>query len=112
MPTGTRSKVNNAGRNGNDEPLAIALRFQRGRLVVALDDEREVSVPLERYPTLLRASSRARAKFQIIGPGKGFHWPSLDLDLSVRGIISGLPEVIPAPPKFKRRPRQTSRGAA
>jgi hypothetical protein len=79
-----------------------------------LDDEREVSVPLKRYPTLLKARRAQRADWQLIGPGKGFHWKSLDLDLSVRGIVSGLPEVIPAPPprsKQTARPR-ASHGAA
>jgi hypothetical protein len=40
----------------------------------------------------------------MIGPGKAFHWKSLDLDLSVRGLVSGLPEILPAPP-----PRQGKR---
>ena len=31
---------------------AVGLRFERGRLVVELNDQREISVPLERYPTL------------------------------------------------------------
>jgi hypothetical protein len=103
MPTFFHCRAKPVSRGSHCEPLAVALRFQRGRLVVALDDEREVSVPLDRYPSLLRASSRERANFQIIGPGKGFHWPSLDLDLSVRGIVSGLPEVVPVPPKTKTK---------
>lgn len=80
------------------EPRAVGLRFDRSRVVVELSDGREVGVPLERYPTLLRAKPAARARWTLIGPGKSFHWPALDLDLSVRGLVSGLPEVIPAPP--------------
>jgi hypothetical protein len=90
------------------EPRATGLRFERGRLVVELDDERQVSVPLRRYPTLARAKPAQRKRWKLIGPGKGFYWESLDLDLSVRGLVSGLREVIPAP-----HPRRgVSRGAA
>src|SRR2546423_12820735 len=92
MLTGNGSK-----RRMNQELLAVGLRFAKGRLVVELSDEREVSVPLDRYPTLRNASGRQRASWQLIGPGLGFHWPGMDLDLSVRGLVSGLPEVIPAP---------------
>jgi hypothetical protein len=106
MSTGNGNKIN--------EPTAIGLRIERDRLIVELDGEREVSVPLRRYPTLQKAKPAARAAWKLIGPGMGFHWKSLDLDLSVRGIVSGLPEVIPAPPRrqTKRRDRKMSRRAA
>ena len=78
--------------------FTVGLRFEKGRLVVVLEDEREVSVPLSHYPTLQRARPAERSEWRSIGRGIGFHWPKLDLDLSVRGIVSGLPEVIPAPP--------------
>lgn len=103
MPIGNGNK-----HKFNREPQAVALRFSRGRLVVALDDEREVSLPLRRYPTLLNATSKQRAEWQLIGRGQGFHWPALDLDLSVRGLISGLPEVVPAPPPAKRLTRRSA----
>jgi len=96
------------------EPRAIGIRFERGRLIVALSDDREVSVPLSRYPTLQDATPAQRAAWKFLGPGRGFHWKSLDLDLSLQGLISGLPEVIPAPPprRAKRRDRKLSRRAA
>jgi hypothetical protein len=99
MPTG--------GVNKAAEPTAVGLRIERGRLAVELDDEREVSVPLDRYPTLHRARPAQRRAWRLIGRGVGFHWP--DLDLSVRGLVSGLPEVIPAPPP---RPGAGRRAAA
>jgi hypothetical protein len=89
--------------NNNVEPLAVGLRFAKGRLIVELDDEREVSIPLKRYPTLQKARPADRARWKSIGPGKGFYWKALDLDLSVRGLVSGLPEVIPAPPPIESR---------
>ena len=91
--------------NGNKarEPKATGLRFEKRRLIVLLEDGREVSVPLSWYPTLLRARPAQRAAWAMIGPGRGFYWKALDLDLSVRGLVSGLPEVIPAPPPIKSR---------
>src|SRR5438034_754236 len=82
--------------NDKREPLAVGLRFEKDRLIVELDDQREVSVPLKRYPTLAKARPSQRVGWQLIGAGNGFYWKSLDLDLSVRGLVSGLPEVIPA----------------
>jgi hypothetical protein len=87
--------------NKTAEPMATGLRFSKQRLIVELDDEREVSIPLERYPTLMQARPAQRNAWRLIGPGKAFYWEGLDLDLSVRGLVSGLPEVIPAPPHLK-----------
>ena len=82
---------------------AAKLRFEAGRLVVVFRDGREVHVPLAFYPTQLRASPAQRAAWEIIGRGKAVHWPDLDLDLSVDGLIQGLREAIPAPPKLTAR---------
>ena len=100
--------------NGNKttEAKATGLRFARGRLILELNDGREVSVPLRRYPTLLRARPAQRAAWRLIGRGVGFHWDALDLDLSVRGLVSGLPEVIPAPPRPPRAPSMRGKAIA
>jgi hypothetical protein len=97
MPTGN-------GNNGH-KTLATGLRFEKGRLVVEFSDQREVSVPLNLYPTLRHARRAQRADWRLIGPGRAFHWPSLDLDLSVAGIINGLPEIVPMPPRLPKRKR-------
>jgi hypothetical protein len=39
-----------------DPALATAVRFTAGRLHVLLDDGREISVPLDRFPRLQRAT--------------------------------------------------------
>ncbi|MGD0541887.1 MAG: DUF2442 domain-containing protein [Tepidisphaeraceae bacterium] len=82
---------------------AKGLRFEGNRLVVAFRDGREVHIPLRLYPSLLEATPSQRAQWIMIGPGKGFHWPDLDLDLSVEGLILGMRESIPAPPRTKAR---------
>lgn len=79
------------------------LRFQGQRLIVEFRDGREVHLPLRLYPTLLRATPAQRRNWTMIGPEKGFHWPALDLDLSVDGLIQGLRQAIPSPPRSQSR---------
>jgi hypothetical protein len=58
-------------------------------MCVALADGRRISVPLAWYPRLLRATSEQRARYQLLGEGVGIHWPDLDEDLSVAGLLRG-----------------------
>jgi len=60
-------------------------------LVVDLADGRSVSVPLAWYPRLLHATPAQRDDWQIAGAGFGIHWPEVDEDLSVQGILRGIP---------------------
>lgn len=92
MPTGNDKK------DADNATLRVtALRFEGGRLVVAVPDGREISIPLARYPTLERATPTQREGWELIGGGRGVHWESLDLDLSAEVLIQGLPEHIPRP---------------
>jgi hypothetical protein len=86
----------------SDRARATRLRFTKERIIVALEDEREISVPLAWYPTLERASLAKRSHWILLGDGQGFHWPDLDLDLSVAGLVNGLKESIPRPPARMR----------
>ena len=89
-----------------ESPRAIALRFTDDRLVVDLEDGREVSVPLEWFPRLRDASPTERAHYRLMGGGGGIHWPELDEDLSVRGLL------IPAADRVgAARPRPESSAA-
>lgn len=103
MPTGNGSSNSNVAGNAL-RGVATGLRFDADRLIVQLDDGREVSVPLSRYPSLLDAAPAKRAAWELIGPGKGFHWEELDLDLSVEGLLQGIPEGIPRPPAIEQHP--------
>jgi Protein of unknown function (DUF2442) len=60
-------------------------------LVVELRDGRVVSVPLSWYPRLAEGSPRERRRWELLGPGIGIHWPDLDEDISVDGLLQGLP---------------------
>jgi hypothetical protein len=100
------------GKTAGDEIKVTGLRFTKDRLIVELGDEREVSVPLSRYPTLQCARPAQRRDWEMIGPGKGFYWKSLDLDLAVAGLLRGLPEAIPAPPPQRSRTRSGRKAVA
>jgi hypothetical protein len=86
---------------------AVAVRFEKGRLILVLSDRREVSLPLDLYPSLLHATDAERAEWEMIGPGKGFFWSKLDLDLSVEGLIEGFREAVPRPPDWAAMDRSS-----
>jgi hypothetical protein len=73
------------------EPLAIGLEVTDDELIVSLADGRKLSVPIVWYPRLANASPQQRRNWKIIGPGVGFHWPDVDEDLSVEGMLRGAP---------------------
>lgn len=59
------------------------------QLTVELEDGRSISVPLAWYPRLLHASQSERDEWQVAGGGFGIHWPAIDEDLSVEGLLRG-----------------------
>ena len=58
-------------------------------LSVDLEDGRTISVPIGWYPRLAHGTSEERANFEISGAGRGIHWPDLDEDLGVEGLLMG-----------------------
>ncbi len=60
-------------------------------LIVDLADGRSISVPLAWYPRLLHATPQERDNWDIVGAGFGIHWPDIDEDLSVDGLLRGAP---------------------
>lgn len=71
------------------EPLAIDVAVSATVLRVTLDDGRELSVPVEWFPRLRDATDADRANWRLIGRGEGIHWPAIDEDISVRGLLAG-----------------------
>jgi hypothetical protein len=65
-----------------------------------LKDGREIATPLEWYPTLMAATSEQRANVEL--SLSGIHWPDLDEDLSVAGMLRGV-----RPPQHRQATRQT-----
>lgn len=58
-------------------------------LSVDLVDGRTLTVPLAWYPRLWHGTPAERANWQLIGDGTGIHWPDLDEDISVAGLVLG-----------------------
>ena len=61
------------------------------KLIVDLADGRSISVPLAWFPRLLHATSQERDNWEVAGAGYGIHWPDVDEDLSVEGLLRGVP---------------------
>ena len=58
-------------------------------LSVDLADGRSISVPLAWFPRLLHGAPLERSNWRLIGKGEGIHWPDLDEDISVAGLLAG-----------------------
>lgn len=67
------------------------VRLTEDVLSVDLLDGRTISVPLAWYPRLLHASAEQRSNWKVAGAGFGIHWPDVDEDLSVEGLLRGAP---------------------
>ena len=73
------------------EAVASAVEVTEDELTVSLVDGRRVSVPLVWYPRLSHATQKERETYELMGRGTGIHWPLVDEDLSVSGILRGNP---------------------
>src|SRR5262245_47846099 len=71
--------------------LAQHVTVTEDTLVVDLVDGRTVSVPLSWYPRLVRGTPAEREHWRLIGRGEGIHWPDLDEDINVSGLLAGRP---------------------
>lgn len=71
------------------EPLAQDVAFSDDAFRVTLEDGRELSVPLAWFPRLLHGTPEQRGHWELIGGGQGIHWPDLDEDISIAGILAG-----------------------
>jgi len=67
-----------------------AVRIDDDTVTVDLADGRTVSTPIAWYPRLLHATPEQRSNFVISGAGFGIHWPDVDEDLSVHGMLAGV----------------------
>lgn len=58
-------------------------------LTVDLEDGRTISVPIGWYPRLAYGTPAERANVVVSGAGYGLHWPELDEDIGVEGMLLG-----------------------
>ena len=68
---------------------AKEVTFTEDELSVLLADGRRIAAPLAWFPRLLHASPEQRRNYELLGDGRGIHWPELDEDLSVGGLLDG-----------------------
>ena len=87
------------------DPRAQAVHCTEDELVVVLTDGRTLSVPLAWFPRLVNASARQRSKYELLGNGSGIHWPTLDEDISISGLLLGNPSI-----ELRQRPTKRSSG--
>ena len=76
---------NNAIPHDNDRPIAVG--FSDNMLRVTLQDGRIIATPLDWYPSLQNATPEQRENFEL--GFAGVHWPDIDEDLSVLGMLQG-----------------------
>jgi hypothetical protein len=79
----------------------VAIEYEYPRMTVVtvtedaihaeLSDGRSVSVPLAWSWRLSEATPAQRAHYELIGSGQGVHWPDVDEDISVAGMLHGTP---------------------
>ena len=70
-------------------PQAHSVKCTNETIFVELLDGRTISAPLVWFPRLIQASSEQLENWELLGDGEGIHWPDLDEDLSVAGLLTG-----------------------
>jgi hypothetical protein len=70
--------------------LAKRVDFDDLSMQVTFIDGRLLSVPLSWFPLLLAATPEQRSKYEIAGGGISIHWPDIDEDLSIAGLMAGV----------------------
>ncbi|MGE5394723.1 MAG: DUF2442 domain-containing protein [Candidatus Saccharibacteria bacterium] len=63
--------------------------YENGMICMILSDKKEIRFPVSLNEKLRNASPSQVGNIEIICAGTGLHWPDLDEDLSVTGILEG-----------------------
>jgi hypothetical protein len=70
--------------------LAKLVEFDDVTMRVTFTDGRVLIVPLNWFPILRNATADERGNYQICGGGVSLHWPDIDEDLSIAGLMAGV----------------------
>jgi len=71
----------------NKSKNAINIAFENSKMVVFLEDGRELSIPLEWFPSLRKATDAQLKKWRFIGKGEGIHWEEIDEDILIENLL-------------------------
>ena len=84
-------EANQAAQDRRASGYAVSARYDRrsGRVVVRMSTGVEIRFPAYLVEGLSGASPEDLAKIEISPSGLGLHWPSLDVDLYLPGVIAG-----------------------
>ena len=69
--------------------LAKSVHFDGELMHVSLNDGRVVSAPILWFKLLREAAPQQRDHCEIDGGGVSVHWPDIDEDISVAGLLDG-----------------------
>ena len=78
------------------EPRIESLDVTDDAIIATLGDGRRISVPLSWSWRLAAATPAQRRHFELIGGGLGVRWPDIDEDISIGGMLRGVPAPVPA----------------
>lgn len=67
---------------------AINIAFSNSKMIVYLEDGRELSIPLEWFPRLRKATVEQLNKWRFIGNGEGVRWAEIDEDVSIENLLA------------------------
>ena len=93
----------------SSDPRIEEVRVTEDEIIAQLVDGRVISVPLAWSWRLAEATAAQRANFRLIGAGEGVHWPDVDEDISVEGMLHGTPARRPKPRATTTGPRTSRR---
>lgn len=73
------------------DPRVVNVLVTEDEITARLADGRTISVSLAWSWRLSEATIEQRQDFEIIGDGIGIHWPEIDEDIGVEGMLGGRP---------------------
>ena len=82
-------------------PRVVKATVPDDTLSVDMEDGRTVSIPISWFPRLAHGNAEERSNVQISGAGYGLHWPDLDEDIGIEGLLLGKRST-ESPPSFEK----------
>ena len=77
-----------------EEPVAVEAEYRPGPgldlVILKLSDGSRRAIPREDLQGLESGTKEQLARIEIVGGGTGLHWPDLDADLYVPGLLRGI----------------------
>ncbi|MBL0052049.1 MAG: DUF2442 domain-containing protein [Bacteroidetes bacterium] len=71
----------------NKSNNAVDVKFTENKMMLFMEDGREISFPLEWFVSLRNATQAQLNNWRFIGKGEGIHWQDLDEDISVELLL-------------------------